>query len=160
MGFLDKLGLTGTGVHVTLQAPESVDPAQAGFQAIVGLSADEPKTILGVRVSLYRQERTTDAEGMPSENDEEILWQENNQQFVLQPGQPISMPFDIPVAGPGLAALAARGGVVGRVASMMQQVQELESRQYKLHVSVRVDGTHMRGHASQWFWVGRPGGWL
>lgn len=164
MGFLNKLakGLHGSGVHVDISGPAMATFNQPPFSAIVTLTAkDEPKVVREVRLSLVMETTAevsgTDADGnydpSTTTNTEELLWLVNTQVCTLAPGVPVQVPFEVPLNGPGIMAMAANGMVNARMNALMNDQSTVqgffESTAFRLEAYATVEGSHLHPRASQ-----------
>ena len=163
MGFMDKIKhvLEGSGVAVQVQTMGSSDPSGQVQLVRVTLEAkSEPKAVTNIEISILDEE-TSEQRSFGDDVDHtttqtRTLFEFNQPvQLQLQPGQPVTQDFQIPVAGVLNGAAPSSWGGLGTVLNTVLGTSETVI----LRARATVDGSSLHPHADQVL-QRSGGGWM
>lgn len=132
MGFFGKLkqNFTHGGVDVKLQAPASASTTEASIPVTVTVSAtDSPQTVNKVRAEIVAQSNnqafntSTSSQGSSRRT---VAQSENAQQFVVNPGQSVTVQLSIVMnAGAAIADQLPEGSGLAQIAGAIEKLQDV-----------------------------------
>lgn len=171
MGLWDKIGhaLEGSGVAVAVQSPGQLTPGAPALHVEVMLEAKtEPKTVTNVELALmyeqtYQQEEYVNGQEQDEShtNRQQIMVLQNPAPITLQPGTPVTVPFDMQVDAMSLQQMSqgSMGGFGGGLGGGMGMVMNIFDPQFAsqnsfyLEAKATVEGSHLHPKGIQQIYV-------
>ncbi len=171
MGLWDKIGhaLEGSGVAVAVQSPGQLSPGAPALHVEVTLQAkSEPKMVTNVELALVYAQTVQQEEFVDGQEQDEsrttrqqILVLQNPSPISLQPGVPVTVPFDMQVDAQSLqqssqGMMGGLGGGFGSGLGMAMNIfdpQFVSQNSFYLEAKATVEGSHLHPHGRQQIYV-------